>query len=85
MSDMLMNGMLRPIPPARINPTIIRIADIIPFFAAIPKISPSIKSKITEMIEEYASSDGGMRLIVQTTEPSSTVIWANNSCLVQEI
>lgn len=51
-TDMLMNGILNPIPPASTNPTMIKMADIIPFFAANPKIRPSTNKRTIEIIEE---------------------------------
>ncbi len=45
-----MKGIVRPIAPARISPTIIKIAEVTPFFAAIPKISPSANSSTMETI-----------------------------------
>jgi len=50
-SAVVMNGIVRPAAPAKTSPTIIKMAEVIPFFAATPKIKPSANSNTIEMIE----------------------------------
>jgi len=51
MLAVVMNGIVSPTAPAKISPTIIKIAEVIPFFAAIPKSKPSTNSKTIGIIE----------------------------------